>query len=388
MEVARRRSILYCLITALVLTGTGKTQLTENFYAETCPMVETLVQKAVNKKVDQEFNAVADTLRLFFHDCLVEGCDASIMIESQNKDAEKDAPDNLSLDDDGFDIVIKAKKVVESVCPGVVSCADILAIATRDCVARAGGPWYSVELGRRDGLKSQASRVTGNIPKPTFNLNQLTNIFTKINISQYDMIALSGAHTVGVSHCKRFTKRIYSYSPTEPVDPSLNLSYAKHLMTICPQNVGPSVTINMDPETPNVFDNVYYKNLLVGKGLFTSDMVLYMEESCRKIVKRFAKSPRDFNVAFVNAMRKFGRIGVKIGNQGEIRRDCTENRDRALLDRKWDDVVDVDDPIDASFPLDPGEVDSEDSSSRHSKRATATISSKMVHICDDSNESA
>jgi len=57
------------------------------------------------------------------------------MIASPNGDAEKDAKENLSLPGDGFDTVIKAKQAVEAVCPGVVSCADILAIATRDVIA-------------------------------------------------------------------------------------------------------------------------------------------------------------------------------------------------------------------------------------------------------------
>jgi len=56
------------------------------------------------------------------------------MIFSPNSDAEKDAPDNLSLAGDGFDTVLKAKQAVEAVCPGVVSCADILALAARDSV--------------------------------------------------------------------------------------------------------------------------------------------------------------------------------------------------------------------------------------------------------------
>lgn len=56
------------------------------------------------------------------------------MIASPNGDAEKDSKDNLSLAGDGFDTVVKAKQAVEAQCPGVVSCADILAIATRDVV--------------------------------------------------------------------------------------------------------------------------------------------------------------------------------------------------------------------------------------------------------------
>lgn len=64
----------------------------------------------------------------------LKGCDASILISSRNGDAEKDAPDNLSLAGDGFDTIIKAKQAVEAQCPGVVSCADILALAAREVV--------------------------------------------------------------------------------------------------------------------------------------------------------------------------------------------------------------------------------------------------------------
>ncbi len=57
------------------------------------------------------------------------------MISSPNDDAEKDAPDNMSLAGDGFDTVNRVKTAVEKACPGVVSCADILALAARDVVS-------------------------------------------------------------------------------------------------------------------------------------------------------------------------------------------------------------------------------------------------------------
>ncbi|CAL9772463.1 unnamed protein product [Musa acuminata subsp. burmannicoides] len=316
------RSLLVGVV-LLVMVVSGKAQLRPNFYQFTCPEVESIVRQAVLKKVRQTFVTVPATLRLFFHDCFVEGCDASVMIASPRGDAEKDAPDNLSLAGDGFDTVIKAKQAVEARCPGVVSCADVLAIAARDVVVLSGGPSFTVELGRRDGLISQARRVAGHLPGPDFNLNILANLFRMNNLTTHDMIALSGAHTVGFSHCSRFAKRLYAFGPSSPVDPSFNLPYAQLLMRACPRDVDPTIAVNMDPFTPTVFDNVYYRNLLKGEGLFTSDQVLFSNLLSRPVVKKFAADQSSFFRAFAASMVKLGRVGVKTGHQGEIRKDCT-----------------------------------------------------------------
>ncbi|KAF8390655.1 hypothetical protein HHK36_025182 [Tetracentron sinense] len=312
-----------CLILVLLVLGRGEGQLMENFYGSSCPTVEDIVKQAVTTKFNQTFTTIPATLRLFFHDCFVEGCDASVLIASPNGDAEKDAPDNLSLAGDGFDTVIKAKEAVEAQCPGVVSCADILAIAARDVVVLAGGPTYSVELGRRDGLISKASQVTGNLPEPSSNLDHLNSMFRIHNLSQIDMIALSGAHTIGFSHCSRFVNRLYNFSDSSPLDPSLDPDYAKQLMSACPKNFDPSIAVDNDPVTPQLFDNVYYKNLVAGKGLLTSDEVLFTDRASKSSVKLFAKHSRNFTQAFVTAMIKLGRVGVKVDKQGEIRKDCT-----------------------------------------------------------------
>ncbi|XP_027153914.1 peroxidase 55 isoform X1 [Coffea eugenioides] len=326
--IARRQQnmkSIFGVLLVLMVTSIGEAELKENFYSSSCPNVESIVLQAVNAKLaeTQTFTPIPATLRLFFHDCFVEGCDASVLIASPNGDAEKDAPDNLSLAGDGFDTVFKAKQAVEAECPGIVSCADILAIAARDVVVLAGCPSFSVELGRRDGLISAASRVAGNLPEPTDDVDQLTARFAAKNLSQLDMIALSGAHTIGFSHCTRFANRLYSFTPSNPIDPSLDPNYAQQLIQECPQNVDPQIAVNLDPTTPTIFDNVYYQNLVGGKGMFTSDQVLFTHPSTKPAVTNFANSPSRFNAAFVAAMRNLGRVGVKTGRQGEIRRDCT-----------------------------------------------------------------
>ncbi|CAJ1787956.1 unnamed protein product [Sphenostylis stenocarpa] len=323
MEMIMRIVLMALLLAFTMLISKGEGQLSENFYSSSCPNVESIVSQAVTNKFTQTLTTGQATLRLFFHDCFVEGCDASVIISSPNGDAEKDNAENLSLPGDGFDTVVKAKQAVEASCPGVVSCADILALATRDVISLLGGPSFNVELGRRDGLISKASLVDGKLPKASFNLDQLNALFQKHNLTQTDMIALSGAHTVGFSHCDQFTNRLYSFSSSNPVDPTLDSTFAQNLMGDCPRNVDPSVVIPLDLQSPAAFDNLYYKNLVSGKGLLTSDQVLFTDAASQPTVVGFANNPGDFNEAFVTAMRKLGRVGVKTGNEGEIRRDCT-----------------------------------------------------------------
>ncbi|KAA8535676.1 hypothetical protein F0562_030679 [Nyssa sinensis] len=299
-------------------------QLSQDFYKGTCPNVESLVRSAVTQKFQQTFITAPATLRLFFHDCFVRGCDASVLLASPSGKVEKDHPDNLSLAGDGFDTVIKAKAAVDSdpQCRNKVSCADILALATRDVVALAGGPSYSVELGRRDGRISTIASVQHSLPHPDFSLDQLNTMFGSHGLSQTDMIALSGAHTIGFSHCGKFSKRIYNFSPKNRIDPTLNLQYALQLRQMCPLNVDPSIAINMDPTTPPTFDNAYFQNLQQGKGLFISDQTLFTDTRSKATVILFASSNAAFNQSFVTAITQLGRVGVKTGNQGEIRRDC------------------------------------------------------------------
>lgn len=62
--------------------------------------------------------------------CL-KGCDASLLLDGSK--SEKTAIPNLSVR--GYDVIDAAKLAVETICPGVVSCSDIIAMATRDAVA-------------------------------------------------------------------------------------------------------------------------------------------------------------------------------------------------------------------------------------------------------------
>lgn len=118
--------------------------------------------------------------------------------------------------------------------------------------------------------------------------------------------------------CGKFSKRIYNFSPRTAIDPSLNRGYALQLRQMCPVRVDPRIAINMDP--PRHVLQRLLKNHQQGKGLFTSDQVLFTDQRSRSTVNLFANNEGAFRQAFISAITKLGRVGVKTGNAGEIRR--------------------------------------------------------------------
>lgn len=286
-------------------------QLRPGYYASICPNLETIVRNSVRQSMAQSQISAAATLRLFFHDCAVRGCDASIMIVKSNGDDEWRSPDDQSLKPQGFQTILDAKTAVDKdpQCRYKVSCADILALAARESVVQSGGPYYQVELGRYDGKVSTKSSVV--LPHVDFNLDKLNAFFSGLGLSQTDMIALSGGHTMGVADCSFFQSRIGT-------DPTMDSGFAAQLRGTCTSSQSSAF---LDP-TPLGFDNSYYRNLQGGRGLLGSDQVLYTDPRSRGTVNYYASNQGTFFYDFTVAMTKLGRVGVKTAADGEIRRDC------------------------------------------------------------------
>lgn len=239
--------------------------------------------------------------------------------------AEKDAEDNKDIAKEAFEGINKAKAIVESKCPGVVSCADILAIATRNFVHLVGGPYYEVKKGRWDGKLSKASRVHQNLPQSNSTVDQLLKLFSSKGLTSEDLVVLSGAHTIGFAHCKQFVNRIYNYKGTKKPDPYMDPRLFKALKMSCPQFGGNvDIVAPFDVTTPFSFDNAYYGNLEAKLGLLASDQALSLDPRTKPLVQELAKDKHKFFQAFADAMEKMGGIGVKRGRKhGEFRKDCT-----------------------------------------------------------------
>ncbi|KAI3474269.1 hypothetical protein Pfo_029057 [Paulownia fortunei] len=272
------------LMLVLLLIGVGNAQLSSNFYNST----------SVNSAVSGEARMGASLLRLHFHDCFVNGCDASVLLDdTANFTGEKTAgPNANSLR--GFDVIDNIKTQVERSCPGVVSCADILAVAARDG-GRCWGPYWKVQLGRRDSTSASINTANTDIPSPFMDLPALINSFNKQGLNVKDLVALSGGHTLGFAQCLLFRNRIYN-------ETNIDSTFASQRRATCPRNGGDSNLAPLDP-TAALFDTKYFGNLVMKKGLLHSDQEL-------------------FNGGETDSLVKMGNIKPLTGNQGQIRYNC------------------------------------------------------------------
>ncbi|XP_010453676.1 PREDICTED: peroxidase 67-like [Camelina sativa] len=306
------------LMLIMMLGSQSEAQLNSDYYKESCPTLFYVVRRVVRRAVAREPRMGASLLRLFFHDCFVNGCDGSILLDDTTSFVgEKTAgPSNNSVR--GFEVIDKIKSTVESLCPGIVSCADLLAIAARDSVLLLGGPGWSVKLGRRDSMTANfAAANSGVIPSPISTLSNLINRFKAQGLSTRDMVALSGAHTIGKAKCATFRNRIYNES-------NINPSFAMSRRERCPaaNGSGDDKVADLDIRSPKMFDHSYYKQLLCNKGLLTSDQVLFNNGPTDSLVVRYSHSIRAFYRDFARAMVKMGDISPLPEPNGQIRNNC------------------------------------------------------------------
>ncbi|KAF8740831.1 hypothetical protein HU200_013712 [Digitaria exilis] len=270
------RLLLVFSVLALCLGNQGvRCQLSYGYYDSTCPQLYTIVQQHVFAAMRAEMRMGASLLRLHFHDCFVNGCDASILLDGS--DGEKFARPNLNSVR-GYEVIDAIKADLESNCPEVVSCADIVALAASYGVLFVSSIWP---------LQPRA-------------------------------------HTIGRARCVSFSNRLSNFSETDSVDPTLDASLAESLQSLCAGGDGNQTTA-LDVSSPDMFDNNYYNNLLVEKGLLSSDQGLFSSPegvaNTKDLVQTYGDDGEQFFYDFVWSMNKMGSIPLT-GSEGEIRKNC------------------------------------------------------------------
>ncbi|KAH9742912.1 peroxidase [Citrus sinensis] len=287
-------SISYLFVTLILtiislLACTSNAQLSPTFYATSCPNFQRIARDEMTKAVNRQPRNAASILRLFFHDCFVNGCDGSVLLDdTATFTGEKNAGPNRNSAR-GFEVIDAIKTRLEAACNATVSCADILAVAARDGVALLGGPTWTVPLGRRDARTASQSAANSQIPGPSSSLATLISMFAAKGLTAQDMTVLSAFAT---------TRR-----------------------TTCPATGGDPNLAPLD-QTPNRFDNSYYQNLVNRRGLLHSDQELFNGGSQDATVRGYSTNPASFARDFAAAMVKMGNISPLTGTNGEIRRNC------------------------------------------------------------------
>lgn len=328
--MAKSMSCLYIVITLLAFAplclcykGYGGGGLYPQYYEKTCPRALEIVRSELAKAVAKEARMAASLLRLSFHDCFVQGCDASLLLDSGNGiTSEKNSNPNKNSAR-GFNVIDDIKAALEKECPQTVSCADILQLAARDSTVLSGGPFWEVPLGRKDSRSASLSGSNNNIPAPNNTFQTILNKFNRQGLDLVDLVALSGSHTIGDSRCASFRQRLYNQAGNNKPDSTLDQSYASQLRNRCPRSGGDQNLFFLEFLSPTKFDNAYFNLLLANKGLLNSDQVLTTKsDASLQLVKAYAENNELFLKQFASSMIKMGNISPLTGSKGEIRKNC------------------------------------------------------------------
>ncbi|EEF48779.1 Peroxidase 57 precursor, putative [Ricinus communis] len=320
-----------------------------DFYRQTCPQAESIVRSRMASIYSQHNDVSAGLLRLFFHDCFIKGCDASVFLDdsngNSNRSIEKQAIPNRTLK--GLDKIDMIKKDLENACPGVVSCADTLALATRDGVVLAGGPFYPVFTGRRDSTQSYFQEAMAEIPKPNGNISETLDLFALRGFNERETVSLLGAHNVGRIGCDFIQGRLDNFEGTGQPDPSMPSDFVNEMRLNCQDNSSivhdeaPVPMMSREVKNPTNglmfsqglstsvssgtgFDAHYYRNLLRGRGLLFSDQQLMADENTARYVRLYSSDDGiTFRKDFSRAMVRMSNLNVLTGIQGEVRTKCS-----------------------------------------------------------------
>ncbi|GAA0151670.1 peroxidase [Lithospermum erythrorhizon] len=323
-----------------------------DFYSDSCPLAEEIIRLTVRDVYSQRPDLVPSLLRLVFHDCFVEGCDASLLLDPTDvNESEKQSPPNESLK--GFDVIDIIKFKLEDACPGVVSCADILVLAARESVVLTGGPFYPLHTGRRDSNASFPDVAKVELPGPQDDLPRIIGLFSAKGFDERETVSLLGGHSTGRVHCKFFVNRLYNFRETGVPDPTMDSDFVNMLRSKCSQilaslphssasqSPAPSPesssspvsstsqedepAMKLDFEGPGSgFGSLYYRSLLQGKGLLHVDQQLTAGEETETWVRAYASDVSLFQKDFTLVMIKLSNFRVLTGSMGQVRSNCRE----------------------------------------------------------------
>nr|CAB3463823.1 unnamed protein product [Digitaria exilis] len=307
-----------------------------------------LVNAAIrgNATVDGDPRVGPALIRLLFHDCWVNGCDGSVLLDETPADGtrtEKTAAKSIGLA--GFDLI----DTIKSRLAAAASCADILAFAARDAatVLSGGRIRYAVRRGRGDSVSSSAAAADAALPGPDGNSSAfafLEEAFAARGFDKGDLAALSGAHAVGVSHLPSFADRL---PPSVAAAYQINGTYQRALVArqqTTTMEMMPAATTTMmnnvrdmdpafraassysgvgvDTSATGALDNSYYTANLQNMVLLKSDWELTQDDDTLARLVAYRDDAARWAHDFGDAMERLSSLRPPAGARLEIRDNC------------------------------------------------------------------
>lgn len=189
-------------------------------------------------------------------------------------------------------------------------------------MALGGGIRYIIPTGRKDGLLSDPALV--HLPSPSFSVSNALQFFTAKGFTLDEMVTLLGGHTVGFAHCSTFQDRLSS--ALGRVDPTMDPGLDAVLVKLCGSNKtpksDPQAFLDQNSSSTFLFDNEFYHQMLLKRGVLHIDQQLALDPLSRDMVQNFAANETAFQEKFANAMIKLGSVDVVDETEGEVRKNC------------------------------------------------------------------
>ncbi|KAF8008770.1 hypothetical protein BT93_K2431 [Corymbia citriodora subsp. variegata] len=178
-----------------------------------------------------------------------------------------------------------------------VTYADLFQLASATAIEEVGGPKIPMKYGRVDVSKPEECPEEGRLPAagPPSPADHLREVFYRMGLNDKEIVALSGAHTLGRSRPERsgWGKPETKYTKDGPGAPG-----------------GQSWTVQWLK-----FDNSYFKDIKERKDedllVLPTDGVLFEDPSFKVYAEKYAEDQEAFFKDYAEAHAKLSNLGAK-----------------------------------------------------------------------------
>ncbi|WOL00878.1 putative L-ascorbate peroxidase 6, chloroplastic [Canna indica] len=195
--------------------------------------------------------------------------------------------------------LVNALKLIQPIkdkYPGITY-ADLFQLASATAIEEAGGPQIPMKYGRIDVVGPEQCPDEGRLPDagPPSPADHLRNVFYRMGLDDKDIVALSGAHTLGRSRPERsgWGKPETKYTKDGPGAPG-----------------GQSWTVQWLK-----FDNSYFKDIKEQKDedllVLPTDTVLFEDPNFKEYATKYAEDQDAFFKDYAEAHAKLSNLGAK-----------------------------------------------------------------------------